>query len=256
MTSHHSGWTGSHMAQMTCATIGFIIISLSFRGLTSNSSRSHTCQVWCSASPSSRRSSWHHYQQAYTSSHEAKPNELQLITQALICSERGERVTEPVVNKSSQLLLLIITVITLIIFNSAPRYERVSVYSHLWMPRSPLFNADIQTDTLSSNYELCSGAGEAAGKEKVNSTEKESPICFVLIVLDTCIWPSSSSLPLFSPTFFSFFFFGGGFVHLPPNQCSLRQMVHPKNSAGWLIPAEIGLHLALSQSVNSAAGDS
>lgn len=37
---------------------------------------------------------------------------------------------------------------------------------------------------------------EAAGKEKVNSAEKESPICFVLIVLDTCIWPS---LPLPSP---------------------------------------------------------
>lgn len=44
----------------------------------------------------------------------------QLITQALICSEWGERVTEPVVNKSSQLLLLIITVITLIIFSSTP----------------------------------------------------------------------------------------------------------------------------------------
>lgn len=48
---------------------------------------------------------------------------------------------------------------------------------------------------------------EAAGKEKVNSAEKESPICFVLIVLDTCIWPSSSSPPPPSPTFFSFFLF-------------------------------------------------
>lgn len=202
--------------------------------------------MWCSASTSSHRSPWHHYQQASSSSHEAKANELQLITQALICSEWGEHVTEPVVNKSSQLLLLIITVITLIIFNSAPWYERVSVYSHLWMPRSPLFNADIQTDTLSSNYELCSGVSVAVGKEKVNSTEKESTICFVLIVLDTCIWPSSSS-----PS--SLFH---GIVHLPPNQCSLRQMVHPKNSARWLIPAEIGLHLALSPSVNSTAGDS
>lgn len=163
---------------MTRIRIGFIIISLSFRGLTGNSCRSRMCQVWCSASPSSRRSSWHHYQRAYTSSHEAKPNELQLITQALICSERGERVTEPVVNKSSQLLLLIITVITLIIFNSAPRYERVSVYSHLWMPRSPLFNADIQTDTLSSNYELCSGAGGGCWQRKSELRWKRKPDLF------------------------------------------------------------------------------
>lgn len=185
--SSAQGWT-CHMTQTIWIRISFIIINLiSSRG------SSTSCQVWCSASTSSHGSSWHHYQQAYTSSHEVKANELRLITQALICSERGERVTEPVVNKSSQLLLLIITVITLIIFNSAPWYERVSVYSHLWMPRSPLFNADIQTDTLSSNYELCSGVSVAVGKEKVNSAEKESTICFVLIVLDTCIWPSSSS---------------------------------------------------------------
>lgn len=196
----------------------------------------------------------------YTSSHEAKPNELQLITQALICSERGERVTEPVVNKSSQLLLLIITVITLIIFNSAPRYERVSVYSHLWMPRSPLFNADIQTDTLSSNYELCSGAGGGCWQRKSELRWKRKPDLFC----SHSPWHMYLALlfvsppPPPSPTFFSFFFFFfcGGFVHLPPIQRSLRQMVHPKNSARWLIPAEIGLHLALSQSVNSAAGDS
>lgn len=97
------------------------------------------CRVWCSACTSLHRLSWHHYQQAYTSSHGAKAFELQLITQALICSKWGEHVTEPVVNKSSQLLLLIITVITLIIFNSAPWYEHVSVYSHLWMPRSRVF---------------------------------------------------------------------------------------------------------------------
>lgn len=99
-------------------------------------SRSSLCRVWCSASTSLRRLSWHHYQQTYPSSHGAKAFELQLITQALICSKWGEHVTETVVNKSSQLLLLIITVITLIIFNSAPWYEPVSVYSHLWMPRS------------------------------------------------------------------------------------------------------------------------
>lgn len=157
--------------------------------------------MWCIASTSSLRSYRHHYQRA-TSSHEVKTNELQLITQALICSEWGECVTEPVVNKSSQLLLLIITVITLISFNSAPWYERVSVYSHLWMPRWLFFNADIQTDSLSSNYELCSGVGVAVGKEKVNSTKKESTICFVLIVLDTWIWPSSPSPPPFPPFFF------------------------------------------------------
>lgn len=70
--------------------------------------------VKCDAVPStsSQKSSWHHFQQDYAASHEAKANELQLITQALICSEWGECVTEPVVNKLSQLLLLIITVIT------------------------------------------------------------------------------------------------------------------------------------------------
>lgn len=101
---------------------------------------------------------------------------IQLITQDLICSKWGEHVTEPVVNKSSQLLLLIITVITLIISNSAPWYERASVYSRFWMPRSP----------ATSNYELCSGVRSC--------WQRKSELCwkrmdsFVLWVLGTCFW--------------------------------------------------------------------
>ena len=202
--------------------------------------------MWVGARTSSHRfaSSWHNYQPFYTSSHEVQANELQLITQALICSEWGEHVTEPLANKSSQLLLLIITVITLIIFNSAPRYERVSVYSHLWMPRSPGFNVDIQTDTLSSNCELCSGVSGAVGREKWTPLEREAQ--FVLFL--------ESLMHIFALALFSL----APPVHLPLNQSCLRQMVHPKNSAGWLIPAEIGLGLALSLSlsVNPTAGDS
>lgn len=92
-------------------------------GETSVSSRWHSCGVKATVLAS---------RSAASTPHEWRwqPG-LRLITQALIWSERGERVTVPVVNKSSQLLLLIITVITLIIFNSAPRYEAVSQRTHL-----------------------------------------------------------------------------------------------------------------------------
>lgn len=88
---------------------------------------------------------------------------IQLITQDLICSKWGEHVTQPVVNKSSQLLLLIITVITLIISNSAPWYEAASVYDRLWMPLH-----------LIMSYAQESGAG----KEKVNFAERERTVFF------------------------------------------------------------------------------
>lgn len=100
--------------------------------------------------------------------HMGQRQKLQLITQDLICSKWGEHVTEPVVNKSSQLLLLIITVITLIISNSAPWYERVSVYSRFWMPRSP----------ATWNYELCSGVSELLAKKKVNFAKREWTVLF------------------------------------------------------------------------------
>lgn len=83
---------------------------------------------------------------------------IQLITQDLICSKRGERATEPVVNKSSQLLLLIIAVITLIISNSAPWYEAALAHNRLWM-RLPLI----------MSY-------GAVGKEKVNFAERERAV--------------------------------------------------------------------------------
>lgn len=108
--------------------------------------------------------------------HMGQRQKIQLIIQDLICSKWGEHVTEPVVNKSSQLLLLIITVITLIISNSAPWYERALVYSRLWMPRSP----------ATTNYELCSGVRSC--------WQRKSELCwmrtdsFGLWVLGTCFW--------------------------------------------------------------------
>lgn len=36
------------------------------------------------------------------------------------------------------------------------------------------FNAGVQTDSLSSNYELCPGISVAVGEEKLNPTKKES----------------------------------------------------------------------------------
>lgn len=90
------------------------------------------------------------------SSHGAEAEKIQIITQDLICSKWGEHVTEPV-NKSSQLLLLIITVITLIISDSAPLIPTsVGVQSFMNATFTD-FSADIQADTRSSNYELCSG---------------------------------------------------------------------------------------------------
>lgn len=216
----------------------------STEGMTSSCS-SRFCQVWCSASTSSPGSSPHRYQRAHTSSHEA--NQLRLITQPLVCSKRGERVTEPVANKSSQLLPLIIAVITLIISNSAPRYERVSVYRHLRLPRSPPL---MPTSELTLVCVIMSYAQEPAwwtvpGKKAHNLFCSCSPWDTQLAYLVSST--SSTTLPYSVP------------LHTSP-----RPSVAPdrwciqkkKNSAGWLIPAGIGLHLALSPSVNSTAGDS
>lgn len=93
------------------------------------------------------------------SSHGAEAEKIQLITQDLICSKWGEHVTEPVVNKSSQLLLLIITVITLIISDSAPLIPTSIGVQSFMNATFTDFNADIQADTRSSNYELCSVVG-------------------------------------------------------------------------------------------------
>lgn len=84
-----------------------------------------------------------------------------LITQDLICNKWGEHVTEPVVNKSSHLLPLIITVITLIIFNSAPLIRASLGVQSFMNATFTGYNADIQNDTRSSNYELCSGVGSS-----------------------------------------------------------------------------------------------
>lgn len=109
------------------------------------------------------------------------------------------------------------------------------------------FNADIQTDTLSSNYELCSGVSVAVGRELVHWKRKNNLFC------SYSPWCMYLALLLFS---FPPFFCVPLCTSLRTSVACWRQMVRPKNGAGWLIPAEIGLHLALSPSVNSTASDS
>lgn len=109
-----------------------------------------------------------------------------LITQDLICSKWGEHVTEPVVNKSSHLLPLIITVITLIIFNSAPLIRASLGVQSFMNATFTGYNADIQNDTRSSNYELCSGVGSSWQRKSELYWKRR--IIFSLRVLGTCFW--------------------------------------------------------------------
>lgn len=109
-----------------------------------------------------------------------------LITQDLICSKWGERVTEPVVNKSSHLLPLIITVITLIIFNSAPLIRASLGVQSFMNATFTGYNADIPNDTRSSNYELCSGVGSSWQRKSELYWKRR--IIFSLWVLGTCFW--------------------------------------------------------------------
>lgn len=135
-------------------------------------------------------------------------SELQLITQALIWSERGEHVTVPVVNKSSQLLLLIITAITLIISNSAPRYAAVSARTHLWTPRSALLMSPLRLTLVCLIMSYAPGFAAAAGREWANSVEgkngrKDWGIC----CRSHSPWLSRLAALLFPPpqVFFSLF---------------------------------------------------
>lgn len=109
-----------------------------------------------------------------------------LITQDLICSKWGERVTEPVVNKSSHLLPLIITVITLIIFNSAPLIRASLGVQSFMNATFTGYNADIPNDTRSSNYELCSGVGSSWQRKSELYWKRR--IIFSLWDLGTCFW--------------------------------------------------------------------
>lgn len=98
--------------------------------------------------------------------HMGQRQKIRLITQDLICSKRVEHVTEPVVNKSSQLLPLIITVITLIISNSAPWYE----------PRcTVVYECHVHPLYLIMSY---AQESRAVGKEKVNFAERERTVLF------------------------------------------------------------------------------
>lgn len=80
------------------------------------------------------------------------------------------------------------------------------------------FNADIQTDTLSSNYELCSGVSVAVGRELVHWKRRNNLFC------SYSPWCMYLALLLFSfPPFFC------AIVHLPPNQrCLLKTDGAPK----------------------------
>lgn len=90
--------------------------------------------------------------------------------------------------------------------------------------------ACLQTDTPSSNYELYSGVIVAVGKERVNAAGKDNMFCFVLIVLDACIW-LSSLFPF--PYFFFLFCDVCVIVNLPLNLCCLLKTDGaPRNSAG------------------------
>lgn len=159
-----------------------------------------------------------------------------LITQDLICSKWGEHVTEPVVNKSSHLLPLIITVITLIIFNSAPLIRASLGVQSFMNAMFTGYNGAIQNDTLSCNYELCSGVGSSWQRKSELYWKRR--IIFSLRVLGTCFWLAA--------------LFFCGIVHLPVNHGTQDRWWSGQKEPrmGWLIPAESGLHPAVSPSAN------